>query len=307
MLLGVEDGVLDLPPVEHLADDLRLGDVRGPDEDGLASIVPRLDLVDYGLVFALLVLVDEIWLVYSDHLLVGRNLHNVELVDLPELLGLGDGGTGHAREFFVEAEVVLQGNRGVGARLPLDGHALFRLEGLVQAVGEASSRRHASGELVDDDDFAVFDDVLPVPLVDGVRLEGVLGEVNEPEVLRGVHVLDAKHLLQLRHALCRQGDRSQLLIYCVVDALVEVRDEAREPLVVLGGLLRGPADDQRRPGLVDEDIVDLVHNCVLVSTLYALGCFFVLGHCPSQVVEAELAVGAVGDVGPIGLLSRDWP
>ena len=200
VLLGVEDGVLDLPPVEHLTDDFRLGDIRRADQDGLASLVAGLDLVDDRLVLGLLSLIDEVGVVVADHQDVRRNLDNVELVDLPELLGLGDRGTGHARELLVEAEVVLQGDRGVGNRLTLDGDALLGFEGLVEAVGKAASGRHAPSELVDDDDLAVFDHVLAVALVDGMGLEGVLGEVDEPEVLRRVHVLDAKHLFQLRHA-----------------------------------------------------------------------------------------------------------
>ena len=77
VLLGVEDGVLDLAPVEHLADDLGLGDVGSADQDRLASLVPGLDLVDDRIVLGLLGLIDEVGLVVADHRYVGRNLHNV--------------------------------------------------------------------------------------------------------------------------------------------------------------------------------------------------------------------------------------
>jgi hypothetical protein len=40
----------------------------------------------------------------------------------------------------------------------------FRLQRLVQAFGIAPARHHATGELVNDDDLAVADDVILVAL-----------------------------------------------------------------------------------------------------------------------------------------------
>ena len=58
-------------------------------------------------------------------------------------------------------------------------------------------------------------------------------------------------------------------------------------------------------GLVDEDIVDFVDDGEVELTLYAL--VDGEGHIVAQVVEAELVVGAVGNVGAIGFGSGDWP
>ena len=173
----------------------------------------------------------------------------------------------------------------------------------MQAVREPPPRRQASGELVDDDDLAILDHVFAVTLVDGVGLEGVLGKVDELEVLRRVHVLDSEHFFQLRHALGRQGDRAQLLVDGVVDALAQGRYEAGEPLIVLGRLLRRAADDEGRPRLVDQDVVYLVDNRVMTLSLHTLGS--VRRHGVAQIVEAELAVRPVGDIGLIRLLPRD--
>ena len=65
-------------------------------------------------------------------------------------------------------------------------------------------------------------------------------------------------------------------------------------------LERVPAPEmiERRPRLVDEDGVDLVDDGVVVHALHA-----VRGprdHVVAQIVEAELGVGAVGDVGLVG-------
>ena len=54
---------------------------------------------------------------------------------------------------------------------------LLGLERLVQALGVAPARHHAAGELVDDDDLAVLDDVVDVAreqLVGAQRLVDVM-------------------------------------------------------------------------------------------------------------------------------------
>src|SRR5207247_11401308 len=79
---------------------------------------------------------------------------------LDELLLLRLRGTGHAGELLVEAEVVLQGDRGERDVLLLDPHALLRLDGLMQALAPAaafqdrkSTRLNSSHEWIS---YAVF-------------------------------------------------------------------------------------------------------------------------------------------------------
>ena len=86
-------------------------------------------------------------------LLVGMANH-VELVDFPELAGLGHGRAGHAADLLVELEEVLQRDRGQGLILFFDPHAFLGLDGLVQAVAPVPPGHQPPGELVDDDDLA---------------------------------------------------------------------------------------------------------------------------------------------------------
>ncbi len=49
-------------------------------------------------------------------------------------------------------------------------HALFGFDGLVQTVAPAATGKDASGELVDDEDFAVVgDEIIHVALIERVR------------------------------------------------------------------------------------------------------------------------------------------
>ena len=171
------------------------------------------------------------------------------------------------------------------------------------------------GELVDDLDLAVDHRVVDVPLVERLGPQRLDQVVDEVPVLGPVEVVDAEEALGLRDALL--GDRDGLVL--LVDLVVEVGDELllgarvhpfgrlaehhprREPGeldVEVGRLFGGAGDDQRRARLVDEDVVDLVHDREGVPALDLFG--EVLGHVVAQVVEAELRVGAVDDVAGVG-------
>ncbi len=137
-------------------------------------------------------------------------------------------------------------------------------------------------------------------------------------MLGDVEVLDAEELLGLGDAglggrdglvllvvlvvvlglggVARLAQRLQLGLGLFPDHLL---GEAGEGVVGVGGLLGLAGDDQRRPRLVDQDVVDLVDDRELVRGLdrrLQRG-----GHVVAQVVEAELGVGPVGDARAVGL------
>ena len=308
--LGVQDLVLDPAPLEELAEALGLLDRDRADEDRPAELLHLGDLLDHRVELRVLVPVDEVRLVLADHRPVGRDRHDLQLVDLVELLGLGHRRAGHAGQLVVQPEVVLEGDRGQGHALALDAQALLRLDRLVEALAPAAAGHLAAGELVDDDDLAVLDDVVAVALVERVGAEGLLEVPGEPRV-GVVQVLDAEQLLHLVDALFRGRDGAVLEVDEVVAALLllalgarlEARDEAGELVVQVGRFLGLAADDQRRPGLVDEDVVHLVDDPEEPLALDPL--VELRDHVVAEVVEPELVVGAVGDVGGVRLAPGD--
>ena len=213
------------------------------------------------------------------HLAVGGDDDDVELVDLVELGGFGLGGAGHAAEFFVHAEVVLEGDGGEGLVFLADGDAFFGFDGLMEAIGPAAAGHEAAGELVDDDDFAVFDDVLDVALVEGVGLDGGFDVVLEVPVFGVGDVADAEQAFDLLPALVGDGDGAGLFVDDVVAgpglglegldefAEFELGDDDVDAGVLVGGLVGGAGDDERGAGFVDEDGVDFVDDAVVVAAL----------------------------------------
>ena len=210
--LGVEDDVADALALENFGEEFGFFDAGGADEDGLLFGVEAGDLVGDGEVFFLRGAVDDVGIFEAPHLAVGGDDDDVELVDLVELGGFGFGGAGHAAEFFVHAEVVLEGDGGERLVFLADGDAFLGFDGLVETVGPAAAGHEAAGELVDDDDLALFDDVLDVALVEVVGLDGGLDVVLEIPVFGVGDVADAEELFDFFPALVGDGDGAGLFV-----------------------------------------------------------------------------------------------
>ncbi len=294
VVLGVQDLVLDAALAQLLRQVLGLLHADRADQDRLALLVLLGDVLDHGRELGRLGLVDQVRLVDSRGHPVGRDRDDAELVDLVELRRLGLRGTGHPGELVVQAEEVLQGDGGQGLVLVLDLHPLLGLDRLVHALVVAAAGQDAAGVLVDDEDLALHHDVVLVLLVELLRLDGVVEEAHKRGVRRLVEVVDTEVVLDPGDARLQHADGALLLVDLVVDVDLQPLDQLGEVAVPLGGLVRRTGDDQRRTGLVDQDRVDLVHDREVVPALHEL--FLRPGHVVAQVVEAELVVGAVGDV-----------
>ena len=302
VVLGVQRLVLDTALVQKPRELLGVLDGHGADQARLALRVARGDVVGHGVELAVDGAVHQIVLVDADDRPIGGNGHDRQLVDLAELRVLGHGGTGHAGELVVEAEVVLQRDGGQRLVLLAHEHVLFGLERLVQALGVAASLHDAAGELVDDLHLAVHDDVVHVAVEEELGLQRLLQVVRQLARRVGVDVLDAEHDLDLLKAALRGVDGALGLVHVEVDALFEAGHDPGELLVGVGGLGAGAGDDERGAGLIDQDGVHLVDDGEVVPALHPRAA--ARDHVVAQVVEAELGVSAVGDVGLVGGLLR---
>ena len=102
---------------------------------------------------------------------IRRDDSDVEFVDVVEFVRFGFRGAGHAGEFVIKAEIILNRDRGERLRLAIDLHAFLRFDRLVQSIAPAAARHLAAGVFVDDDDFVFLDDVLHVFFEEAVGAE----------------------------------------------------------------------------------------------------------------------------------------
>ena len=216
VVLGVQNVVGNALALEHLRQKLRLFNRDRADQHWLALFVAFLDLPDDRAVFAGFGLIDDIRVVDTDDGLVCRDLHDVQIVDAGEFLLLGQRRAGHAGELVVQAEEILEGDGGERLVLARDLDALLGLNGLMQALVIPAAVHQSAGELVDDDDLSVLDDIVDVALHETTGLHGLIDVVRERGVFRVGEVLDAEELLRLCDALLREGDGAVLFIDNVV-------------------------------------------------------------------------------------------
>ena len=184
---------------------------------------------------------------------------------------------------------------------------LLGFQRLVQAFGIAAALHHAAGELVDDDDLVVADDVVLVALEQRVRAQRLVDVVDHRDVLDVVERLAlelaglAQQGLDLFHAGFGQRHRALLLVDLEVGDLVELRQEGVDGVVEFRTVVERAGNDQRRARLVDQDRVDFVDDGVGVAALHHV--LEPVLHVVAQVVEAVFVVGAVGDVAGVGILA----
>ena len=281
-------------PLQQHAQVLAALDAGGADEHGPADLVVRLDLLDDGLVLLFPAAIDDVGVLGARKRPIGGHGHGFEAVNLVELGGLGHGRAGHAGQFVVHPEVVLEGDGGQRLGFFLDLDAFLGLDGLVQTVGPPPAGHEAPRELVDDDHVLAADHVILVESVQVMGPQGLVNEVRPIHVARHVEGADAHKFLGPADALL--AERALVLLF--LDFEIAPRPQLlRHDVglgVLVGGLERGARDDKRRAGLVNEDRVALVHDGVGQLALHLLVDARL--HVVAQVVEAELVVRAVGDV-----------
>ena len=182
--------------LQHAAEELAGFNAGCAYEDRLAFGVGFFDGLDRGVVFFAAGFVDAVVLVRSLHRAVGGNDIHIEAVDVVELAHFRLGSAGHACEFVVEAEVILDrdGREGLGLAVDLD--ALLGLDGLVESIAPAAAGHFAAGEGIDDDHFVFLDDIFDILFVEAVGFDE-LGDVVDALTLGITMLLAGGFFLQL--------------------------------------------------------------------------------------------------------------
>ena len=320
MELGVQNVVLNAGFGQLTGNHFRFFDRDCPHQHRLTGCGTGFDIFDNRLNFFRFGHIDQIRHVFTDHRTVGRHDHGIQLIDRAEFKGFSIGGTGHPRQFLIQTEIVLEGDRGQSLVLVLDLHALFGLNGLVQTIGPAPALHCTTSVLIDDDNFAIFNNVVNVAGEQRMGAQRGGDVVHQHNIGRGVQGLTFIHNAFLYQQLFNQHQTTfgqvnltRFFIHREVAFAGEgvrifffLTDQVRNDLVDLTvhfrAVFRRAGNDQRRTRLIDQDGVHLIHQRIVQFTLNAL--FRAEGHVVAQVVEAVFVVGAIGDIGSVGFTLR---
>ena len=299
MELGVEHLVRHPSLAQRSREHLTLLHAHRSHQHRLPGLKPLRDVLHHRSELGLLRAVNQVALVHPLIGHIGGDRHNPEIVGAVELSRLGLGGTGHAGQLVVQPEIVLQGDRGQGLVLGFDLHPLFGLDRLMQTLVVPTSGQDAAGVLIDDHYLALEHDVVLVPGEEFLRADSVVQESHQRGVLRLVEILDPQPVFGLLDTRFQHADGALLDIHLIVVLIDQPQGQSREIRVPLGFVVGWPGNDERRPGFVDEDRVHLIDDGVVVAALHQFGQR--PGHVVAQVIETKLVIGAVGDVGGVGL------
>ena len=116
-----------------------------------------------------------------------------------------------------------------------------------------------------------------------------------------VNVPHPKLFLGFVDARLGDGHRLALLVNLEVIASNHARTYAGEAVVIAAAFHRWTADDQRRPSLIDQDVVNFVDDGEMsISLVPFVQCE---RNVPAQVVETKLVVRPVHDVAAVDIRS----
>ena len=124
------------------------------------------------------------------------------------------------------------------------------------------------------------------------------------DVVENFHIRDigkivhSEQVFTAPKSFLRQRDGAVLFIDLIIDVAAEFRDDLVETVVLVGRFLARPGDNQRCSRFVDENRVDFVHDCILMGALNAMRQIEL--HVVAQIVETELVVGSIRDIGTVG-------
>ena len=288
-------------PFQHIGQRFRLGDRSRPHQYRLSFGVQFGDFINRRLILGSFGLVNDIREIGPHHRAMGRNHDDIQCVDLAELLLLGLGSTGHAGQFFVHAEIVLEGDRGQRLALTLDFYAFLGLDRLMQTVGIAPAKHQPAGELVNDDDFAVFHHIVLVAVHQRMRPQSLIEMMRQFHVFVFVKVFYVQRPLGFGDARLGRRNRVQLLVDREIFTLTQLGHDLGQHIIKIGRFFAGPGNDQRRPRFIDQDRVHFVDDRVMQRSLHHL--FGINDHVVAQIVKAEFIVRAVSDIGGISRFS----
>ena len=133
--------------------------------------------------------------------------------------------------------------------------------------------------------------------------------------MRLEHIADAEQLLDAQDALFGERRRAVFFFDRVIAggvffarllafddlAALQVRNDLVGLVILVGRFLAGTGNDERRARLVDEDRIHFIHDGEVMAALHAV--LDVELHVVAQIIEAELVVRAVSNVGAVVLLA----
>ena len=225
------------------------------------------DIGNHGLEFLAFGLVHHVRVIHPDHGAVGWNHRHIKVVDFLELNRFRIRGSGHASQFIVHAEVILDRYARKSLIFLTNPNALLGFDGLMQPIRPASAGHETTGKFINDDDFAVLNYIVNVALKNGMSLQRLVDMVQGPDLRRVIQVTHTENTLNFRYPLFGERCGSELLVNGVIDLALETWNNSIERVIFLGGFFCRAGNNQWRPSFINQDVIHFINNGKMQFTL----------------------------------------
>ena len=313
MLLSIEHIMRNACFSQHVADKFGVFDRGRTDKNRLTAAVALFNVINDGFVFFFCSAINLILLVITNHHAVCRDDNRFQTVNFLEFISFRIGRTGHTGELFIHTEVVLEGNRRESLVFLLNFNAFFGFNGLMQTVGPTASFHQTTGEFVNDNDFAVLNDIVLVFDKERMSTERCIQIVKQHDIRRRIKTLAGRQQTHVDHdffdfLVTGFGKLHCVLLFInpvVAFALFlflanqHVGDLVDRNVNIRAAFGRA-GNNQRGSGLVNQNGVNFVHDREEQTSLAA--CAGLVLHVVAEVVEAEFVVRTVSNIGSISSL-----
>ena len=181
----------------------------------------------------------------------------------------------------------------------------------MQAVRPAPAGHQPPGKFVHNDHLAPLHQVILVSPEEELGAQGLFQVAHQAGLFRSnifgplrVFERDIEQHFDVRFADLAERHGAILLADFVIFGFELARHlrHAGGPLGVFGSR---SGDNKRGAGFVDQNIIDLVHNGIIMAALHAVSQAH--GQVVAQIIKAELAVGAVRDIRLVSLTPQPHP
>src|SRR5688572_1782117 len=243
---------------------------------------------------------DSVGMIDANHGTIRRYDFNFEVIDFLELIRLAGSRSRHAAHRLIQADEILHRNRAQDSALTLRIDAFLRFYRRVKTARPPAILRDTAFELVDGFDGAILHEVVHITAKQVMRMERILNRSKQVAVAFKEKVSASESLLQHSDAGIREGNVAPILLKQEVFARPQHARHAIDP-VSQGCLIAFTAgNDERNPGLIDQDRVHLVHKSDRKGTMNLV--VRIESQLVAKIVESNFVRRAVGDVTGIGAL-----
>jgi len=291
---------------EHFAEIFRFFNADCTHQDRLTTFVTIFDQIQNGVIFFRGSPVNFVVFIHTGHGHMGRHLNHFQAINGTQFFRFGGRRTGHAAEFWIKPEIILEGHRSQGLVFRLNFHTFFGFQCLMQAIGITSAFHHTTGEFINDHHLAITDDIVFFHLEHFMGTQGLISMMHHGHIAVIIHIVALnqvgldQNLFQMFHTHFGQADVVAFFIQVVI-FFHQFRDDFIHGHIKLGFIFGGAGNDQWGTGFVHQNTIHLIHNGKGIRPLYH-GFRFEF-HVIAQIIKAQFIVGGIGNVGTISGLT----